>query len=61
MAIIEIYFHHLIFCISQKYSNILKNVLCMEKSAVSQAIILNKSAISLKKSLVTVILNIRSG
>lgn len=43
------FFYYLVFYIGQKYFNILKNVLCIEKSVVNQLIKLNKSGNNLKK------------
>ena len=42
----EVHLHYFAPYIGQKYFNILKSVLCIENSAVSQVIILNKSVIS---------------
>lgn len=46
VAGMEIHFHHLTLHISQKYFNILKNTLYVEKSVVDQVIIFNKSLIT---------------
>lgn len=53
---IYIYF---IFYFSQKYFNILKNGIKIEKLAISWLIISNKSMITWKKSLMTITPNIR--
>ena len=54
---IKIYFYYFAPYICQKHFNILKSVLCVEMSTIGQIIILNKSVISQKRSLVTSILN----
>lgn len=60
VAIIEAHPHPLlVFYLGQ--SNGLKSVLCLEKSASGQQIILSKSVMTQKRSLVTVTLSIRSG
>lgn len=59
VASIEVHFHHLALYIGQKYFNILKSVLRIEKSAIGQVITLNKSVMSQKRSLVTVILSLK--
>lgn len=53
IANIEIYFYyHLIICINQEYFNILRHVLYIKKLAINQLIILNKSVIIQKRSLI---------
>lgn len=58
---IKIYFYfYLIFYLEKKYINILKNVLFIEKLAISWEIKLSGSMIIWKKSLLIIILIIRS-
>lgn len=52
---IKIYLYYLIFHISQKYFNILKNALYIKKLIISQIIIFNRNMIISNKSLVTAI------
>ena len=59
VAGIEIHLHHLVAHISQKDFNALKNVLYIERSAVSQVLIFNKSVMNQNKSLVITILSLR--
>lgn len=60
MAGIVVQIHHyLVFHIGQGHLNASRSVLYVEKSAVGQLIILNKSIITQKRSLLTVILTIR--
>lgn len=59
MTGIEIHLWHLAPDIGQKYLNILKSALYIKKSVVNQVIILNKSVMTRKKSLITDIPNIR--
>lgn len=56
---IKMHFYYFIFYISQKYFIVLKNILYMKKSASNQVITLNISVMTLKKSLVIAIPNIR--
>lgn len=59
MVGIKVYLYYLVPYIGQKHFNALKNILYIKKSAVGQVIILNKSVIYWKKSLMTAILSLR--
>ena len=58
-ADLEVHLHHLVPHIGLKHFNARRSVLYAKKSVVSQVIILNKSEMTRKKSLVTTTLNIR--
>lgn len=60
MAAIEIHSYFSLISHFDQF-NILKNILYIKKSAIGQQIISSKNVKSQKKSLVTVILNIRLG
>ena len=59
VANLEVHFHHLVPHIGPKHFNVQKSVLYTEKSVVGQVIILNKSEITRKRSLVIATPNIR--
>ena len=59
MIVLKMHFHYLVYHIGPDYFNVQKSVLYMEKSVFGQVIILNKSSITQKRCLVTVVPNIK--